>query len=247
MINYLKTPNIPSGKVVSVLVDFRINPEAEHTLTTLGITVYKTQKQSKLYEAVSGHADMVIFHSGGNRFIVSPENADFYSQIPEINVLSGNSTLTPRYPDDIAYNAARVGKYLIHNLKYTDAEILKHSENLVKINVSQGYAKCSVCVINEKAIITSDAGIYKAVPQYGIDALLIDDEQIKLPGISHGFFGGSTGLIAPDILAVNGDIRAHKNHNEILDFCSKYGVSVLSLHKGEIEDIGSILPLTEFL
>lgn len=74
---------------------------------------------------------------------------------------------------------------------------------------------------------------------------MTDDSDISLRGVSHGFIGGATGLLSPQILAVNGDIRCHRNSEEIECFCEKYGVRVLSLKPGIIEDVGSIIALTE--
>ena len=41
------------------------------------------------------------------------------------------------------------------------------------INVKQGYAKCSICVVSDNAIITADKGIAKAAIQNRIDVLEI--------------------------------------------------------------------------
>ena len=51
--------------------------------------------------------------------------------------------------------------------------------------------------------------------------------------------------ISPELLAVNGNIKLHKNYDNISNFCNKYNVNIISLHCGEIEDIGSIICLTE--
>lgn len=245
MKDFIKIPNLPEKEITSVLVDFRINPESVKKLNSLGICVYTTKRTASLYDAVSGHPDMVIHHLSGNKFIVSPENAEYFKSIPGIELIIGKSVLKSTYPQDIAYNAARVGKFLIHNFKYTDKSILENTKELIKINVKQGYSKCSVCVISENAIITSDIGIAKKCDGYGIDVLLIDDSDILLKGVSHGFFGGSSGLLSPEILAVNGNIKYHKNHKEITEFCNKYNVKIISLHSGKIEDIGSIMALTQ--
>ena len=188
---------------------------------------------------------MVIHHVCDNKFICSPENFNDFKDIPGIELIIGKSRLNSEYPWDISYNVARVGKHIIHNFKYTDRVILEHSDDLIKINVNQGYSKCSVCVINENAIITSDLGIAKKCDLFGIDVLVIDDSCISLNGVSHGFIGGSSGLISPELLAVNGNIKLHKNYDNISNFCNKYNVNIISLHCGEIEDIGSIICLTE--
>ena len=61
--------------------------------------------------------------------------------------------------------------------------------------------------------------------------------------MSYGFIGGATGLIAPDMLAVNGDLKTHPDYNNIVDFCKNYHVDIISLKNGSIYDIGSILPI----
>ena len=245
MKNYIKIPNLPTKKVTSVLVDYRMNVTSIKKLNELGISVYKTRYTNSLYNAVSGHPDMVIHHLSDNRFIVSPENFDYFKSIPGIEIIIGKGRLKSSYPDDISYNAARVGDFLIHNFKYTDKNLLEQTEHLNKIDVKQGYSKCSVCVINKNSIITSDLGIAKKCDNYGIDVLFVDDSKIKLNGVSHGFIGGSCGLISPQLLAINGNLNQHTNCDEIQSFCAKYNVSIISLHNNKIEDIGSIICLTE--
>lgn len=140
MNKFIKNPNLPVNKVTSVLVDFRIDANSIKTLRNLGIYVYTTRKTEQLYDAVSAHPDMVIHHLGGDLFVASPENAGFYAQIDDLNVVTGKSGLELKYPGNIAYNAARVGNYLIHNFKYTDRVILEKTEHLTKIDVKQGYS-----------------------------------------------------------------------------------------------------------
>ncbi len=246
MEQFIKIPYLPTQKVTSVLVDYRINKESENTLNELGIKVLKTKPHPNLYEAVLGHPDMQIALIGENRAVSCPENARYYKELlPDFDVIIGKTQLKSSYPEDISYNVLRVGECLFHNLKYTDSTILESSENLIQFNVKQGYSKCSACVISDKAVITSDVGIKNQCKKAGIEALLVDDSNVSLNGVSHGFFGGSTGLIAPDKLTVNGDIKTHKNGKEICDFCSKFGVKIIPLKSGIIEDIGTIIPLKQ--
>ncbi len=75
------------------------------------------------------------------------------------------SRLGAEYPADIMYNACSTGKYFIHNLKYTAAALLNVAKvtGLQLIDVPQGYAKCSISVVSEDAIITYDRGIAGAL------------------------------------------------------------------------------------
>ena len=100
-------------------------------------------------------------------------------------------------------------------------------------------------MIDESAIITSDAGIARACAKYPIDVLTVDDERVRLAGFSHGFFGGAAGKLRRDLLAVNGNIAAHKNTGEIIAFARQRGVDIVSLNGGDITDVGSILAIAE--
>lgn len=240
--NYFQITNLPNKNARGVLTDYRISPETVRELGLLGIETLKTQRIANLYDAVCGHTDMQIHHLGGNKFVTAPEVYDYYKNLlNDAEIIKGSKFLSGKYPDDICYNAAGLGGILICSAAYTAAEIV--SEYKTIINVNQGYAKCSICIVNENAIITSDKGIYEAAKRSGIDVLKIEPGYIKLKNMSYGFIGGATGLIAPNMLAVNGDIKTHKNCEDIILFCKNYGVEVISLKKGEIEDIGTIIPL----
>lgn len=248
MSKFIKIPNIPKNKVSCVIVDYRINPESEKTLINNGIKVIKTAQLNNLYDAVDGHPDMQIHHVSDDLFICEKTLVDYYKkQLPDAQIVSGNSALKNEYPNDIAYNAARIGDYLFHNLSYTDSKLLEYyKRNGVKlINVKQGYSKCSVCIINENAIITSDIKIAELGQKNGIDAMFFNSNEITLRGLNYGFIGGICGMIDKNTLAINGDIKKLTNYESLLDFCQKYQTNVLCLNNLIPEDIGSILPIKE--
>ncbi len=243
--NYFENANLPNKRSKGVLADYRISEESESFLKSLNITVYKSAKLTSVGKAVCGHTDIQIHHLGKNRFVCAPECYNHYKSIlPDADIIKGSKPLSEKYPADIPYNAATFGDFLICSAACTAIEILSEylSLNRKILNVKQGYAKCSICPINSNAIITADKGIYKTATANGIDVLLIEPGCIELYGME-GFIGGASGLIAPDMLAVNGNIKTHKNCNEIISFCKKYGVEVVSLNQGKIVDIGSIIPL----
>ncbi len=246
--NYVHTPNLPLNKVSCVLVDYRISDKSEEALINLGIKVLKTTKLDCVYESVNGHPDMQIHHIGDNIFVCEKSLAEYYKKLlPDAHIVSGNTHLSSNYPHDIAYNGARVGDYFFHYLNYTDSEIIEYyktnGEKL--INVKQGYTKCSVAIINEYAIITSDTKIAQKARNVGIDALFTENNQIILKGQNCGFFGGICGKIDKNTLIINGNINKLRNAESLLNFCHKYDVNIKSLNNCIPEDIGSILPIKE--
>ena len=248
MSEFVEKPNLPTGKVTKVIADFRICGKALDTLNKNGIEVIKTQRLTGLYAAVCGHADMQLQHLGGNTFICEPTVFDYYKKaIPNARLIKGTAFVCEKYPYDIQYNGVCVGKYFFHNLKYTDSAVYEYYKSMrgKLINVKQGYTKCSVCVISENAMITSDRKIAEAAEKQGIDSLFVNPEEIRLNGMSNGFVGGICGLIDKNVLAVNGDVTLTSFGADFVGFCEKHGVELLPLKDEIPEDIGSILPIEQ--
>lgn len=196
-------------------------------------------------EAVSNHIDTQITHIGGEKFVVSPHLFDHYNKVLSgAQIIKGESILTGTYPDDAAYNVASVGKYIIHNFKYTDKVILSETKKEI-IQVSQGYSKCSLCIVDENSVITEDAGIARALERHNIDVLEISAGDVFLNGLDYGFLGGASGKLAKNVLGFVGDITSHRDYRRIRDFCLKRNVEPLSLCDGKLTDIGSIIPVVE--
>ena len=246
---YIDIPNLPDGDVSLAVVDMRIEPEIAASLEQNGIKLIKTCYYPGMYEAVACHPDIMLHHLGGKRIIYAPGTSqhlvDFllsYGFTP----MSGKTYLSPKYPLNISYNVARVGKFAFHNLKYTDPvlreELDKQAVEFVHVN--QGYTKCSVSIVDKNSIITSDKGIAKIAEKKGVEVLLIDaDKNIQLKGLDYGFIGGASGLIGKNKWAVAGNFEMLESAYKIYDFLNKRNIEIVSLSKGKVEDIGSIIPL----
>ena len=249
MRKYLQNPNTPNKRVGGVIVDFRTNSDTIKSLEGLGIKVVPSIEVKTLHPSICGHTDMMIHHIENKRFVVAAECYDYFSSILDDAVLiKGADGLAEDYPKDILYNCAVCGDFVICNTACTAIEILSEYRRLKKkiLNVKQGYSKCSICMVNENAIITADEGIARVCKNNGIDVLKINPGNIELPGMNYGFIGGATGLIDKNILAVNGELKTHPNGDAIRAFCKNYSVDVYELKKGSIADIGSILPFFTF-
>ncbi len=234
-------PNLPDRPAKGVIIDCRAGEEAVEKLRGLGVEPVPSFHSEKLAEAVCTHPDMTILHLGGDEFICAPDAADYYENVLHpARIKRGKAEQGLMYPEDIPYNIALLGELAFLNEKTAQAEI-EHGRKTV--HVRQGYVKCNVCVITENAVITSDTGIWRAARENGVDALLISAGHIELPGMNYGFIGGAAGLIAPDTLAVNGDISTHPDADKITAFCARHGVKITALRQGALIDIGSILPI----
>ena len=113
------------------------------------------------------------------------------------------------------------------------------------VDCRQGYAKCSVCVVDEGAIITADRGVETAARKAGLDVLLIEPGYIFLDGFTFGFIGGSSFKISRSKLAFTGTLDAHPNKEDIIHFLKVHEVEPVYLTERLIFDIGSGIPITE--
>lgn len=227
------------------IVDKRADEKTIYSLEKAGLYVIPTTVITGLYDAVATHADMQIHYLGSNKFICAPETFLHYKKLlpDEFTLLTGSVQVGSEYPHDISYNAAVLNDFVICNAAYTAIEILSEYKCMNKniLNVRQGYSKCSTAIVTGNAVITADTGIYKTSVDNGIDALKITSGNIKLRGMEYGFIGGATGLIAENVLGVNGNIYTHIDSDNIKAFCNKHNVELVPLKDGILEDIGTII------
>lgn len=227
----------------NAILDFRASKKCVDALLDMNFNVVKTPKLENVCEQICGHTDIMLHCTADGIAVVEETVYGYYKdRLKNVKLIKGKAHLGARYPHDIAYNAARVGNRIFCNEKFTNEEILRYyREHEYRIvDIKQGYAKCSICIVSDDAIITSDMGICRAAEKSEIDVLLASDDEILLPGFDHGFIGGATGLLDKKTLAICGDAKYLRDCEKIMDFCGKYGVDVLSLCDGAPLDVGSI-------
>lgn len=251
LLKFIEMPNLPQSPVRLAVVDGRIPVSAVASLESLGIGLIKTEQHPDLYDAIAYHPDIFLHHTGGNRIIYAPNTpTSLLLQLSKhgLDLTMGETVLSRKYPADIAYNAARVGRFYFHNLKYTDPVLRMTFDRLglEPIDIRQGYAKCSISVVDEYSIITADMGIAKAAEKKGLEVLLIGAVQgIQLQGLDYGFIGGSSGLLDKRIWAVCGDACQLASYTDVSHFLNKKNIEIVSLSDSLVTDIGSILPLKQ--
>jgi hypothetical protein len=250
MPTFVQNPNLPENPVQTVLISARAPKCVFRRLESLGIETIPVPDCEELGKPVSAHPDMQIHHLGGKK-IVCQQNLGLSLRRRFIDLgfelIKCESTLKPAYPFDIALNAARVGRTLLCRPDFTDRIVTDAcGKNQIHIqSVRQGYAKCSVCVVDGSSIITADKGIERAAKLCGIEVLLIQPGFIRLPGYGTGFFGGCCGKLAADHMFFCGDLSSHPDCGKIRAFLSERGIEAESIAHEPLSDIGSIIPLIE--
>lgn len=229
-------------------VDYRITDEEFLNLKKQNVIPIKIPKTNLVYQAINGHVDIQlnILDKESKLIIVHKDIEDnFIKKLKKLsfNVILSNSSLKDNYPKDIVLNSLITKDFLLHNLKYTDKEILKNKEGRKLLNVSQGYTKCSTLVVSEKAFITSDKKISDTLKKEGYDVLLVPPGDIILEGLNYGFIGGTGGLISDDKLAFFGSLDFYKYGDKVKAFLKDHKVTPIYLSNSKLIDRGSILTL----
>lgn len=241
-------PNLPESKVKKVLAG-GIPPEAERELKLFGIEIISPEPCCDVLEPLKMHADMLCHIALDGKVFMSEGQESLERALSGLgfNISFAKAKLGREYPLDVPLNAAFIGSALICRPSAVLPELLNYYRELgVKIiETQQGYSKCSVSIVAENAIITEDESIYKACLKNNVDVLLIKKGYVNLPGFDCGFIGGASGLISKDCLAFCGGIENHPSYKEIKAFAANYGVSLISLSREALCDIGGIIALSE--
>ena len=124
---------------------------ADLGFTVVECTAYKDEKDNP----ESAHADMQIMIIKEGCIFLIENNEPFNSDIikaapPDRKIVFEKEIHEFSYPQCVKLNAAAVGRNLIANIKYCGKSLIsllpQYGYNMIHVN--QGYAKCSVAVVD---------------------------------------------------------------------------------------------------
>ncbi len=229
-----------------VITDNRIDKKCEIALKSRGLELVKMPPFSALQEPVSVHPDMLLFIGQGKLvchkeyFNIAEEQIRKISNISNSEIVISEEEIGREYPRDIVFNAAPVGDMLICKRDAISEKIARLYGEEKIINVKQGYAKCSVCVVSDRAIITADRSIARGAEKKGIDTLLVSPGGVRLDGYDCGFIGGASGTDEENVYFC-GNTDLHPDGDKIKEFCEKHGKNAVSLSDEPLYDYGTLM------
>lgn len=238
MINFQK-PNLPEEG--TVLICDKAVPLSNNFKNFIA-----SKSLSVLPSSMRCHTDLQICYIKSGIFLCAPEVYEYYCEKLSpfgAEVLCGDRIVGDTYGDDCAYNILVMGEYAFHNTKFTPekAKKLFEREKIKLVHVNQGYTKCAVAPVSEKALITADASIKKAAEALGFDCLEIEWGGVNLPGFEHGFFGGCSGRISKNEFYVCGSLKNHPSRDKIIEFLAKYNLNLIESGENMPLDVGSLI------
>ena len=237
-------PHLPAGRVTLATAA----AEAAAALQSLGVRVVSPTPHRSLPAEIGEHTDLLLCPFGGGRVFVAPGQEALHKALEENGIsVSLSGPVGGEYPGDVPLNVAVGKSFALGNFRFTDARLLNalSGSGIRLLRVKQGYTKCAVCPVTERAYVTDDPGVAAALRAVGADVLEIGKGDVYLSEKHYGFFGGAAGMVAPDLLAVNGSLRRHRDGARIRAFLEKHGVTPAELFDGQLRDVGGIIPLLE--
>ena len=243
---FIKNPYLPQNTVNLFACADR--KEVCFALSDFGAEVIKIKKSKAFEPCECDHSDMHICHLADKKVVVYKEDTYLSEALLKrgFDVIYAKKKKTSKYPDCAALNALILGRFLVCNKKAVDDTILDYAnENEMKIiDCKQGYTRCSSLVVNEKAVITDDVSVYKAL-ENEVEVLLISKADIYLDDNKSGFIGGCAGYIDKNTIAFCGNIKHHPDFEKIAAFLKKHKTEYVCIGEGKLCDIGTIMPLCE--
>lgn len=229
-----------------VIIDKRAPEAVKASLIDMGYSLIQMPPHPALPAPVSAHPDMLLFITDRKVFCHADYKEIAKAEFEEMadagyEIVTTNEAIGDKYPSDILFNALHLGEHIYGKVN-SISELIKEytiSSNITLRSVKQGYAKCSVAKVGERAAITSDTTLYKAMIADGYDVLLISAGHIGISEYDTGFIGGCSGCDVERVY-FSGNIDLHPDAKAIKDFCSKHGMCAVSLSDEPLFDVGSL-------
>lgn len=236
---YVKPLNVQLNDM-SLIIGSKYTEEIKE-LQELGYQVKIFDASSSLDEEISSHADMNCMRFC-NKLFVNSDIIDRIGELEAYELIPVEGICSP-YPGDIKLNCAVIGKYLLCNTRYTAKEILdyaNHNEFQI-IHTNQGYSNCSVCMLNNNAVITDDDGIACLLKKCQIDVLMVAKGSIRLSDNHYGFIGGASGKLNDKEIYFSGDLSSHPDYENIIRFLNKYNITPIYNKSRKLNDFGGFV------
>ena len=251
MMRFVETPNLPVC-ASTVIIGEKYCNILQNGIKSPGINALFMPDNPYVDDRLSGHADLSVLHLGGNRLLLAPylKRSSFSQQLEDrgFDIRFADIEQSALYPNDAQMNVCILGDKVIYNPKTVPDTIVKYltiENGAIQISSRQGYSRCSVCVVNDNAIITADEGICRSAKAHGIDVLKIMPGYIDLPGFDYGFVGGASFKISDTKLAFTGGLDRHPDAEQIIEFTSLHNVDIVYITDKPAFDIGGAIPITE--
>ncbi len=251
MMKFVENPNLPVCADIVIIGEKYCNI-LQNGIKSLGINALFMPDNPYVDPRLSGHADLSVLHLGGDRLLLAPylKRSSFSQQLEDsgFDIRFADIEQSALYPNDAQMNMCILGNKVIYNPQTGSDAIVKYltiGNGAIQVSSRQGYSRCSVCVVNDNAIITADEGICRSAKAHGVDVLKIRPGYIDLPGFDYGFIGGASFKLSDTKLAFTGGLDKHPDAERIIEFASLHNIDMVYITDKPAFDIGGAIPIIE--
>lgn len=251
MMRFVENPNLPV-RAGTIIIGEKYCKILQSGIKSLGINALFMPDNPYVDPRLSGHADLSVLPLGGDRLLLAPylKGSSFSRQLEDrgFDIQFADIEQSALYPNDAQMNVCILGNKVIYNPQTGSDAIVKYltiGNGAIQVSSRQGYSRCSVCVVNDNAIITADEGICRSAKAHGIDVLKIRPGYIDLPGFDYGFIGGASFKLSDTKLAFTGGLDKHPDAERIIEFASLHNINIVYITDNPAFDIGGAVPITE--
>lgn len=249
MISAVDTPYLPTGQAKVLLAGEGARAFAE-AFKALNLSVFYTTPISALPKGLCAHTDLAVCPMGNRQFFLDRSQSQLVAELQSLGfcVLYGEQSVSEGYPNDVPYNAVKLGaNILLCNKKTVDFSILRYAtaKKCAILSCNQGYTKCSVAPIRANAVLTDDKSIAQILRKNNFDVLLLEKGDILLQGYNYGFIGGCCTMLSESEMLFLGNVFSHRDADAICGFLKNYGIVPICAGKTPLTDVGSLIPLLQ--
>lgn len=229
----------------NVLLGEKYCEQLSPAIKNLGYNIIPVPDNPDIDPRLSGHADLSLFYDNCGTIFAAEylKQSEFLTKIKDFrfNIQFIGEKQNKKYPKDAQLNVCQLGDKFIYNPKTASPALVCHLEKQGREGIAcrQGYSRCSICVVNDNSLITSDSGIAKICREHDIDVLEISPGHIALDGFDYGFIGGTSIKLSDGLIAFTGSLAKHPQNNEIIAFIESKGEKIIFLTDCPAFDIGS--------
>lgn len=232
-------------KIRGMILSYKADPKLINILEKFNIEIILTKAHPFLPKEIDDHPDMTVLPLDKESFLVEKNHYHYYSEkLLKFGkkIIATEESVKDNYPYDIRLNIAQTENYFFGKEDYIDAKAWEYLERNGKefYPVNQGYANCSSMIV-KNTMITQDKSIYKAAVKKNLEAYLLPQGGIALPGYSTGFIGGTYGMINDTVMVFYGDLDRFEHHKTLRSILEKKSIELLYPKGIDFFDRGSMI------
>ncbi len=238
-------PFIFDRRIDGILLSSKASVGLCNVIEREGIQILTVPDNPLLPVPIRDHPDMSLHPLDYSNFVVAKNMLGRYERLLapfKIRCLPSTSVPMEPYPMDVSLNIARIGEYYLHN-DSTDASIqqLLVERGYRKLNIRQGYSKCSTLILKYDTIITTDKGIHRCVQLEGMHSHLLPAGYLELEGYDTGLIGGCGGMLDRSTILFTGDPQRYRYGEALLTILEAEAIRPLYPVGERMTDLGSLI------